>query len=164
MPFGPDRRPDLSGVPADLAPRPRTADPAAPPLMRPAFRAKFRLAVWFSLAMAVLSVAGCLAYSLPRLFGPVQEPVASAPEPAMSDAAEPDPQVLEVLDEYEAAMRDASQASDLARRQHAEAMKAVAAARELTKNPDSREAKAAFDSAVGKVQAMSREAERANRQ
>jgi hypothetical protein len=43
-------------------------------------------------------------------------------------------------------------------------MKAVAAARELAKNPESREAKAAFDRAIGKVQAMSEHEARGNGQ
>jgi hypothetical protein len=169
MPFGSDQRPDLSGVPAELAPGRPEAGHSPPPVGSPAFRAKVRIAVWLCVAMAILSVAGFLAYSLPRLFGPVdaapvEEPVASAPEPAVPDAAAPDPQVLEVLDEYEAVMREASQSSDLARRQHAEAMKAVEAARALAKNPDSREARATFDNAIREVQAMSEQAEHANRQ
>jgi len=89
MPFGPDQRPDSSGVPAELAPGRPEAGHSPPSLASPTMHAKVRFAVRVCIAKAILSVAGFLAYALPRLFGPVENPpVNASPVQALLEWAE----------------------------------------------------------------------------
>ncbi len=121
---------------------------------------KFRLAVWLCAAMVIGLAAAFVLYRLPLLFGPVAPTPQAAQPVSETRPVAADEQVREAEASYADAMRDAATASDLAQRQHAEAMKAVAAARALAKDPESREAREALNKAMRDVQAMSEEASR----
>lgn len=175
MAFDPNRRADLSGVPAELQPG-RAATPNVPQASqagaartglqqsqldneRSAFRSLLRFAKWVCIGIAVI-----FALALFRIFfsgvtigepAPSPEVAETAPlQGAHVAPAEPDQQALDALDEYETVMRNAASSSDEAQRQHAAAMKAVEAARALAKNPDSPEERSAFDKAIREVQAQ----------
>lgn len=155
MIFGSDDRGDLSGVPRDLLDGRTAANRPSQQSQRSPFWSMFRAAVWLCFAMVIGLAVAFVVYRLPGLFGPVPSEQGATETVSQPQTEVADEQVGQAQDSYAVAMRDAATASDLAQRQHAQAMKAVEAARALAKNPDSREAKDALDKAMREVQAMS---------
>jgi hypothetical protein len=173
--FGSDQRGDLSGVPLDLQPgraKPpavaqdvkqgaRTAPDPQSQLRGPLspFRGLLRLAIWVSIGIGVIFALALVKQVLAG-FEAGGEPDALESPTASATPSAPDQNAIAAENTYEDAMRDAAAASEMAERQHAEAMKAVEAARALAKNPDSLEAQEALKQAMQRVQAMSEQANR----
>ena len=175
MVFGSDQRADLSGVPAEFQPG-KAKSPAAPQVpsetaapqsisqsqlgnpLSP-FRSLLRFAIWTTIGMGVI-----FALALFKIVFAGSEPEdsagsqASAPGPVAAEGRAHD--AGEAQPDFDNAMQSAAAASDLAQRQQEEAMKAVAAARALAKDPESRKAQAALNEAMRKVQTISEEANR----
>ncbi len=128
---------------------------------RSPFWSLFRVAVWLCAAMMAGLAMAFLLNSGPFLTSdelPDAQPAPAGIQMPANEAGAAD----QAQATYEDTMRDADLASDLAQRQQAQAMKAVEAARALSRNPDSREAKQALETAMREVQAMSQQADRAN--
>lgn len=161
MVFGPDQRADLSGVPKGMLPA-HAADMPRHKDQRSPFWSLFRVAIWLCAAMVVGLAVAFLLNGKPDQTAPdapTSQPADVISQPQLDDAHA---QVSEALESYDNTMDDAGAASDLAQRQHAEAMKAVEKARALANNPESHEAREALDRAMRELQAMSQEADRAN--
>jgi hypothetical protein len=175
MVFGSDQRADLSGVPAEFQPG-KAKSPAAPQVpsetaapqsisqsqfgnpLSP-FRSLLRFAIWTTIGMGVIFALALFKIVLAGS-DPADSADSQATAPAPGAAEGPAHVASETQPDFGNAMQSAAAASDLARRQQEEAMKAVAAARALAKDPESREAQAALEEAMRKVQAISEEASR----
>jgi len=175
MVFGSDQRADLSGVPSEFQPgkakppvasqvgndtaasQPNSQSQLGNPLSP--FRSLLRFAIWTTIGMGVIFALALFKIVLAGS-DPADSAASQASAPAPVAAEEAAHVASEAQPDYANAMQSAAAASDLARRQQEEAMKAVAAARALAKDPESREAQAALEEAMRKVQTMSEEANR----
>ncbi len=161
MVFGSDQRADLSGVPQKMQPA-QAADMPRHKDQRSPFWSLFRVAIWLCVAMVVGLAVAFLLNGKPEQTAPDATASQPANNISKSQPDEADVQLREALESYDDVMRNSAAASDLAQRQHAEAMKAVEKARALANNPESQEAREALDRAMRELQAMSQEADRAN--
>ena len=150
MPFGPDKRPDLSGVPAGLQHGPEKNRYGIAWQRNSPFWRLFRIAAVLCAVAAIVLALGMAGYSFQRWGMLTEETV----ETAQTEPAElREQRVAQARATYQGALRDAAQASKRAEHQHEQAMKAVEAARALAKNPDSAEARAALDKAMQEMSA-----------
>lgn len=160
MPFGPDPRPDLSGVPASLQQGPEKNRYGIAWQRNSPFWRLFRIAAILCAVAAIVLALGMAGYSFQR-WGML---TGKTVETAQTEPAElREQQVEQARATYNSALRDAAQASKRAEHQHQQAMKAVEAARMLAKNPDSSEARAAFDKAMQEMSASTSDPLRADR-
>ncbi|MCB2048303.1 MAG: hypothetical protein KDE32_08755 [Novosphingobium sp.] len=145
MPFGPDQRPDLSGVPSNLQRAPKTDRYGIAWQRNSTFWRLFRIAAVLCAVAAIVLALGFAGYNFQR-WGMVTEATVHSEPVEQSEQRLEQTQAI-----YQGALRDAAKASNLAKHQHEQAMKAVEAAKALAKNPESPELQAALDRAMDEI-------------